>query len=62
MWDRIRHWWRAQGELAKLQGISDRMLADMGLTPEELRDRVLGREPRPEANRLCPPTAHIVRS
>lgn len=32
MWNRIKHWWAAEGELAKLQGVSDRMLLDMGST------------------------------
>lgn len=43
MWNRITHWWKAQGDLAKLHGVSDRMLADMGLEREDLRDRVLAR-------------------
>jgi Domain of unknown function (DUF1127) len=43
MWTRITQWWKAEGDLAKLQGVSDRMLADMGLEREGLRDRVLAR-------------------
>jgi hypothetical protein len=62
MWNRIKHWWEAQGDLAKLQGVSDRMLADMGLQRDELRDRVLGQDPKPSARHLCPPTVHLVRS
>jgi hypothetical protein len=41
MWNRIKHWWRAEGALVHLQGISDRQLADMGLEREGLRQRVL---------------------
>jgi hypothetical protein len=44
MWNRIKHWWKAEGELVQLQGVSDRMLTDMGLEREGLRDRVLGHE------------------
>ena len=62
MWNRIKHWWEAQGDLAKLQGVSDRMLTDMGLQREELRDRVLGQDPKPSARHLSPPTVHLVRS
>lgn len=51
MWNRIKRWWEAEGALAGLQGISDRMLADMGLEREGLRDRVLGIEPRDEGMR-----------
>jgi uncharacterized protein YjiS (DUF1127 family) len=43
MWNRIKNWWQAEGDLVGLQGVSDRMLADMGLEREGLRDRVLGR-------------------
>lgn len=42
MWNRIKHWWRAEGAMVQLQGVSDRMLADMGLEREGLRNRVLG--------------------
>lgn len=41
MWNRIKHWWAAEGELAKLQVVSDRMLLDMGLDRETLRARVM---------------------
>jgi uncharacterized protein YjiS (DUF1127 family) len=47
MWNRIKHWWAAEGALVGLQGVSDRMLADMGLEREGLRDRVLGHEVEP---------------
>ena len=62
MWNRIRHGWEAQGDLAKLRGVSDRMLADMGLEREELRARLLGQDPKRAARHLCPPTVHLVRS
>lgn len=62
MWNRIKHWWDAQGDLAKLHCVSDRMLTDMGLQREDLRGQVLGQEPRPQARHLCPPTVHLVRS
>ncbi len=42
MWNRIKEWWAAEGALVGLQGASDRMLADMGLEREDLRDRVMG--------------------
>jgi hypothetical protein len=44
MWNQIRRWWKAEGDLVGLQNVSDRMLDDMGLEREGLRDRVLGRE------------------
>jgi uncharacterized protein YjiS (DUF1127 family) len=53
MWTRITQWWKAQGELAKLQGVSDRILADMGLKREDLRDRVLARTTNPETQSSC---------
>jgi phosphoketolase len=48
MLNRIKQWWRAEGALVGLQGMSDRMLADMGLDREDLRQRVLG-QAAPEA-------------
>lgn len=42
MFKRIKAWWAAQGALAQLQGVSDRLLADMGLDREDLRARVMG--------------------
>jgi uncharacterized protein YjiS (DUF1127 family) len=41
MFKRIKAWWAAEGALVQLQGVSDRMLADMGLEREDLRARVL---------------------
>lgn len=60
MWNRIKGWWAAEGALVGLQGMSDRMLQDMGLQREELRDQVLGREtedPAPRQASLCVPKA-----
>lgn len=42
MFKRIKAWWAAEGALVQLQGVSDRMLADMGLEREDLRARVKG--------------------
>lgn len=52
MWKRIRNWWQAEGALVGLQGVSDRMLEDMGLDREELRARVMG-EAAPTADAAC---------
>lgn len=61
MLNQIRTWWTATGDLARLQGMDDRMLDDMGVNRDDLRDRVLGRAatwnldcPRPAG--LCLPT------
>jgi hypothetical protein len=66
MWNRIRKWWKAEGDWAQLQGASDRMLDDMGLKPEGLRDRVLGREGNPVTETrspcACLPAARLSRS
>lgn len=65
MWNRIRQWWQAEGDLAQLQGATDRMLKDMGLEREGLRDRVLGHEADPLALRpapcACAPAGRMVR-
>ena len=45
MWNRIRKWWQAEGALAGLQGVSDRMLADMGLERETLAAQIRGHAP-----------------
>jgi hypothetical protein len=62
MWKRIRHWWAVERDLAQLQGVSDRMLKDMGLERDSLRQRVMGQDVEPPAHRLCPPAAHLARS
>jgi hypothetical protein len=63
MWNRIKRWWAAEGALVGLQGVSDRMLADMGLEREGLRDRVLGHEVEPPPVGSCThlPTGKLVR-
>jgi hypothetical protein len=43
MWKRIKDWWAAEGAMVGFQGMSDRMLADMGLEREGLRERIHGR-------------------
>jgi hypothetical protein len=49
MWTRIKRWWAAEGALVGLQGMSDRMLEDMGLDREGLAERVRGGEdPKPD--------------
>lgn len=53
MWNRIKDWWHAEGALVGLQGVSDRMLADMGLERETLRERVLGHVTEPAASVPC---------
>ncbi len=64
MWNRIKRWWRAEGDLAQLQGVSDRMLEDMGLEREGLRDRVLARtnDAGPQSSCACRPTTALVQS
>lgn len=62
MWKRIREWWAAEGALVGLQGLSDRMLADMGLERQTLRERVMPGAGTPAARTLarcrdCAPTA-----
>lgn len=63
MWNRIKGWWAAEGALVGLQGLSDRMLADMGLERDALRDRVLARTPSPVplASCACHPTSALAR-
>lgn len=48
MWTQLKSWWRAEGDLAQLRGVGDRLLADMGLERESLGDLVHGRvQPTP---------------
>jgi hypothetical protein len=44
MWKRTGKWWQAWGDLVRVRGLDDRLLADMGLDRETLCDRVMGRE------------------
>lgn len=64
MLNRMKEWWQAQGELAKLQNVSDRMLTDMGLEREDLRDRVLARTTNPgtQSTCACRPTTALAQS
>jgi putative lipase involved disintegration of autophagic bodies len=62
MWNRIRQWWKAEGDWAQLQSNSDRMLADMGLEREGLRERVMGHEVETSAPCGCLPAANLARS
>lgn len=57
MWSRLKLWWRAEGDLVQLQGLDPRLLADMGLKRDDLRDLVHGRQdPVPEASEVyCHP-------
>ena len=61
MWNRIKHWWRAEGAMVQLQGVSDRMLADMGLERDGLRERVVGETSAPSAPCACAPAGSLVR-
>lgn len=41
MWAQVKKWWAAEGAMVQLQGLDDRLLADMGLEREGLRKRVM---------------------
>lgn len=60
MWNRIKQWWAAEGALAGLQGVSDRMLADMGLEREDLRARVMGQADHGKADAASVAPAELV--
>ena len=47
MWNRIKQWWKAEGDWAQLRGLDDLLLADMGLDRDGLRARVMGEAERP---------------
>lgn len=56
MWKKLKVWWRSEGALVQLTGLSDRLLTDMGLDREDLRNRVYGAaEAAVEAERLHHP-------
>ena len=48
MWERFVNWWERQDDILTLEGMSDRMLEDMGLARRDLRRRLRG-EPGAEA-------------
>ena len=59
MLNRIKNWWAAEGALVGLQGVGDRMLADMGLEREGLRNRVLGSPARSEPEATLAPVVAV---
>ena len=42
MLKRLAIWWRSKRDIQTLEGLDDRMLADMGLSRENIRVRVRG--------------------
>jgi uncharacterized protein YjiS (DUF1127 family) len=42
MWAQLKKWWADEGAMVQLQGLDDRLLADMGLERDGLRARVVG--------------------
>lgn len=61
MWNRIKQWWNAEGALVGLQGLSDRMLEDMGLDRDDLRARVMAVETGTPETCACLPAGGLVR-
>jgi uncharacterized protein YjiS (DUF1127 family) len=55
MWKRVKNWWVTWGAMVQLQGLDQRLMADMGLQREGLRARVAGRTP--QADSADPPLA-----
>lgn len=47
MWKHLKDWWKTEGAMVQLQGLDDRLLADMGLDREGLRERVRGEAEKP---------------
>jgi uncharacterized protein YjiS (DUF1127 family) len=42
MWTLLKRWWVTEGAVVHLSELDDRLLADMGLEREGLRERVRG--------------------
>lgn len=53
MLERLARWWKYQLDVQRLEALDSHLLADMGLTTEDLKDRVRGR--RPHARVPAPP-------
>lgn len=53
MFERLKTWWRAEGDLVKVAGLNDRLLKDIGLDRGELRELVHGRSDRPAEEDDC---------
>jgi uncharacterized protein YjiS (DUF1127 family) len=47
MWKHLKDWWKTEGAMVQLRGLDDRLLADMGLDREGLRERVRGEAEKP---------------
>jgi uncharacterized protein YjiS (DUF1127 family) len=57
MWIKLKKWWAIEGEMVRLSGLDNRLLADMGLERGQLRDRVQGvttrTSPAPNRHRVA---------
>lgn len=62
MWKRIKRWWEAEGAMVALQGVSDRLLEDMGLDRESLRYQVTGQGVQTPSTCTRLPAGWLVRS
>jgi uncharacterized protein YjiS (DUF1127 family) len=54
MLKRLAMWWTTQRDIQTLEGLDDRMLADMGLSREAIRRRVRGDKPDGAGHSLPP--------